>query len=137
MAVSKRIVLHFPKRLSDRPIVSHLVRDFNLDFNILKALVTPDKEGLMILELSGKREDYDKGIRYLTQTGVRIQSLSQDVIRNEERCTHCGACVTICPTEAFKSDPLTRQVDFNDEQCVACELCIKACPPRAMELHFT
>ncbi len=85
MAVSKRIVLRFPKRLVERSIVSRLVKDYNLDFNILKASVTPDEEGLMVLELSGKQGDYDKGIRYLTETGVRIQSLSQDVIRNEER----------------------------------------------------
>jgi ferredoxin len=136
MAVSKRIVLHFPKRLVDRPIVSRLVRDFNLDFTILKASVTPEEEGLLILEVRGKQADYDKGISYLTRTGVRIQSLSQDVTRNEERCTDCGACITICPTSAFILEPLTRHVSFLDEKCVACELCIKACPPRAMELHF-
>jgi len=136
MAISKRIVLHFPRRLVDCPIVSRLVRDFNLDFNILKASVTPDEEGLLILELSGKQSDYDKGISYLTETGVRIQALSQDVTRNEERCTHCGACITICPTGAFELEPLTRRVNFYNEKCLACELCIKACPPRAMELHF-
>ena len=136
MAISKRIVLRFPKRLVDRAIVSRLVRDYNLDFNILKASVTPDEEGLMVLELSGKQGDYDKGIRYLTKTGVKIQSLSQDVTRNEERCTHCGVCITICPTGAFELDPSTRQVTFSGEKCLACELCIKACPPRAMELHF-
>ncbi len=136
MAVSKRIVLHFPKRLVERSIVSHLIKDYNLDFNILKASVTPDEEGLMVLELSGKQGDYDKGIGYLTKTGVRIQSLSQDVIRNEERCTHCGACVTICPTGAFELEPLTRRVNFYNEKCLACGLCIKTCPPRAMELHF-
>ncbi|GAH80003.1 unnamed protein product [marine sediment metagenome] len=90
----------------------------------------------MVLELSGEQQDYDKGIRYLTANGVRIQSLSQDVIRNEERCTHCGACVTICPTLAFEVDPITRQISFYNEKCVACGLCIKACPPRAMEVHF-
>ena len=136
MVVHKRIVLHFPKRLVDRPIVYRLVKDYNLEFNILKASVTPDEEGLMVLELSGKQEDYDEGIRYLTKTGVRIQSLSQNVIRNEERCTHCGACITICPTRAFELEPLTRRVNFYDERCLACGLCIKACPPRAMELHF-
>ena len=136
MSTSKRIVLHFPKRLVERAIVSRLVRDYNLDFNILKASVTPDEEGLMVLELSGQQEDYDKGIRYLADTGVQIQSLSQDVIRNEERCTHCGACVTICPTGAFELEPSTRRVNFYNERCLACELCIKACPPRAMELHF-
>ena len=136
MAISKRIVLRFPKRLVERAIVSRLVRDYNLDFNILKASVTPEEEGLLVLELSGKQGDYDKGIGYLTKTGVRIQSLSQDVTRNEERCTHCGACITICPTGAFELDPSTRQISFSGEKCLACELCIKACPPRAMELHF-
>jgi ferredoxin len=136
MNVSKRIVLHFPKRLVDRPIVSRLVKDYDLDFNILKALVTPEEEGLLVLELSGEQKEYDKGIRYLTQTGVKIQSLSQDVLRNEERCTHCGACIAICPSGAFELDPVTRRVNFYDERCVACGLCIKACPPRAMEVHF-
>ena len=136
MTISKRIVLHFPRRLVERPIVSRLVKDYNLDFNILKASVTPDEEGLMVLELSGKQGDYDKGIRYLTKAGVSIQSLSQDVIRNEERCTHCGACITICPTGAFELEPLTRWVNFRDKKCLACGLCIQACPPRAMELHF-
>jgi len=136
MAVSKRIVLHYPKRLVDRPIIYQLVKEYNLKFNILKALFTQEAEGLMVLEISGEQKDYDRGIKYLTESGVRIQSLSQDVIRNEERCTHCGACITICPTSAFELDPLTRRVNFDNERCVACGQCIKACPPRAMELHF-
>ena len=136
MVVSKRIVLRFPKRITDRPIVYRLIKDYDLEFNILKALITPDKEGLMVLELSGKQQDYDKGINFLTANGVIIQSLSQDVIRNEERCTHCGACVTICPTGAFELDLITRQISFNNEKCIACGQCIKACPPRAMEVHF-
>lgn len=136
MTVSKRIVLRFPRRLVDRPIVSKLVREFNLDFNILKASVTPDEEGLLVMELSGEREDYDRGILYLGEAGVQIQSLSQDVTRNDDRCTSCGACVTICPAGAFELDLATRKVAFDNEKCLACELCIKACPPRAMELHF-
>jgi ferredoxin len=136
MAVAKRIVLHFPKRIVDRSIVCRLAKDYDLDFNILKAQITPEEEGLLVLELSGAQGEYDKGIRYLTETGVRIQSLSQDVLRNEERCTHCGACITICPSDAFELDPKTRKVTFYNEKCVACGLCIKACPPRAMEVHF-
>lgn len=136
MAVSKRIVLHFPRRLVDQPIVCQLVKEYNLDFNILKASITPDDEGLMVLELRGKQADYDKGIGYLTKTGLKIQPLSQNVTRNEERCTHCGACVAICPSAAFEIDPVTRLVDFKDEKCLVCGICLTACPPRAMELHF-
>ena len=136
MVVSKRIVLHFPKRMGDRPVIYRLIKDYDLEFNILKALITPEDEGLMVLELNGEQENYDKGIKYLIENGVRIQSLSQDVTRNEERCTHCGACVTICPTDAFELDHLTRRISFYNEKCVACGVCIKACPPRAMEVHF-
>ncbi len=136
MTVSKRIVLHFPRRLVDKPIVCRLAREYNLDFNILKASITPDDEGLLVLELRGKQADYDKGIGYLNKSGLRIQPLSQNVIRNEERCTHCGACVVVCPAAAFEIDPISRRVDFRDEKCLVCGICLTACPPRAMELHF-
>jgi len=134
--ISKRIVLKFPHRLVDQPIVCNLVRHYNLDFNILKAYVTPREEGLLVLELSGDEKDYEKGVEYLKRAGVTVQPLSQDVIRNESRCTHCGACVTICPVGALVLDNLTRKVHFYDNKCIACELCIRACPVRAMEVHF-
>jgi len=134
--ISKRIVLHFPHRLVDQPIVYKLVKDYDLQFNILKAYVTPQEEGLMVLELVGEDDNFNKGIEYLGSCGVKIQPLSQDVIRNEAKCTDCGACVPICPTNALVIDPLTRKVHFYDNKCIACELCVKVCPPRAMEVHF-
>ena len=134
--VSKKIVLHFPHRLVDQPIVYKLVKEYDLKFNILKAYVTPQEEGLMVLELSGKKEEFDKGIEYLHSCGVRIQPLSQDVIRNESKCTDCGVCVPICPTGALVVDSLTRKVHFYDNKCIACELCVKVCPTQAMEVHF-
>lgn len=136
MPVTKKIVLRFPKRLVDRPIVYRLVKDFDLEFNILKASITPEQEGLLVLELKGNQVEYDKGIDFLIKGGVKIQSLSQDVTRNEEKCTSCGACITVCPTKAFSVEPKTRLVLFDNEKCVACGACIPACPARAMEVHF-
>jgi ferredoxin len=136
MAVSKKVVLRFPKRMVDRPIIYRLVKDYDLEFNILKASITPEQEGLLVLELKGNQTEYDKGIEFLLKAGVKIQSLSQDVKRNEERCTQCGACITVCPTGAFRLDPKTRLVIFDDEKCIGCGLCIPACPPHAMEVHF-
>ncbi|MDY6907757.1 MAG: NIL domain-containing protein [Chloroflexota bacterium] len=136
MAVAKRVVLHFPTRLVDQPIIYRLVRDYNLVLNILKASVTPNEEGLLVLELSGTREDYKRGIAYLQEAGVRIQSLGQNIVRNDARCTHCGACVVICPTGALALDPRTGEVKFYEDKCTACELCVLPCPPRAMEVHL-
>ena len=134
--VSKRIVLRFPPRLVDQPIICNLVRQFELEFNILKAYVTPREEGLLVLELKGEKEDYEKGVAYVEGFGVQVQPLSQDIIRNISRCTHCGVCVGICPTDALVLEPETRRVLFYDTKCIGCELCIRACPTRAMEAHF-
>lgn len=136
MDVSRRIVLHFPPHVTGQPVVYRLARDFDLSFNLLKASVSPGEEGLLIMELSGDQENYDKGIQYLIETGVKIQFLSQDVIRDEAKCTHCGACVNLCPTGAFSLEPETRKVLFDHAKCVVCGLCVKACPPRAMRLYF-
>jgi ferredoxin len=136
MVVTKRIVLRFPKRLVERPIIYRLIKDYNLEFNILRASITPEQEGVMVIELKGDQTEYDKGIEFLIKAGVKIQSLSQDVTRNEERCTHCGACITVCPPGAFRVDPKTRMVIFDNKKCIACGLCIPACPPHAMEVHF-
>ena len=136
MAVSKRIVLHFPRSCVDQPIIYHLVRDYGLMLNILKASISPNEEGLLVLELSGDRENYEKGVRYLADIGVSIQPLSRDINRNDARCTHCGACVTVCPTGAFVVEPVSRKVKFLDKKCMVCGLCIRACPPRAMEMRI-
>ena len=134
--VSKRIVLTFPHNLLDQPIVYKLVKEYDLVFNILQAKITPKEEGLMVLELKGKKENYAHGVKYLTSLGVKIQPLSQDVTRDDVRCTHCGACISICPTEALYIDKKTMKVIFDSEKCIACELCVKACPPRAMIVKF-
>jgi len=134
--VSRKIVLKFPHRLVEQPIVYRMVKDYDLEFNILKAYVTPKEEGLLVLELTGEDKNFDRAISYLKKVGVSVQPLSKDIKRDEDKCTHCGACVPICPTEALVVDPKTRKVEFYNEKCIACELCIKACPPSAMELHF-
>ncbi|MFH1485566.1 MAG: 4Fe-4S binding protein [Chloroflexota bacterium] len=136
MQISRKIVLRFPVRLVDKPMIYHLVKDFGLEFNILKASVTPKEEGLLVMELTGDQQSYDRGISFLADGGVQVQPLTQDIARKEERCTHCGACVTLCPVGAFHVDPSTRRVDFLESKCIACGLCIKACPVRAMEVRL-
>jgi ferredoxin len=99
--VSKRIVLTFPHDLVGQPITYQLVKEHNLAFIILQAKITPKEEGVMVIEVSGKKDDCSAGIKYLTDLGIKIQPLSKDVTRIEEKCIHCGACVTICPTGAL------------------------------------
>ena len=130
--MKKRIVLHFPPKLIDKPITYHLVKDYNLVFNILQARIMPNEEGLMVLELSGSDKDYKHGLKFIRSQGIKVQTLKKDIKRNDARCTHCGVCVAICPTGALYTDQKTQKVIFDSAKCIACELCVPACPPRAM-----
>ncbi len=129
---SKIIVLRFQKEIIDKPIVSNLVRKYNLSFNILKATVYPRRQGVMVLELSGRREDYEQGIKYLKNLNVQVTHVAQDITRDEEKCYQCGACTAICPTGALYIIRPSMEVKFDSEKCSGCELCVRVCPPHAM-----
>jgi ferredoxin len=134
--LKKGLVLRFPPEIVDQPIVYRLVKDFNLVFNILKAMITPGKEGIMILELSGDKENLEKGLNYLKDVGVDVKTIAQQVAKNEEVCIHCGACTAVCPTGALFVDRQTFQVIYDPEKCTACGFCVSACITKAMEVFI-
>ncbi|MDA8335805.1 MAG: 4Fe-4S binding protein [Peptococcaceae bacterium] len=131
---SRRIVLRFNAANVDEPIIYRLAKDYDLVFNILKANVSPQLEGSLVMELKGER--YQEGLAYLEARGVSVQPLSQEVVRSGERCTSCGACTAVCPTGALSLSRPAMQVEFDKDECVLCQLCVAACPVRAMEVHF-
>jgi len=128
--------LRFPKGIVDKPIITYLVRDYNLTFNILKAQIYPRKEGMLVMELRGDPDDYEKGILYLKEAGVEVEPVAQGIRRDDERCYRCGACTAVCPSGALHIERPEMDVLFESEQCIACELCVKTCPSRAMIVTF-
>ena len=134
---SKILILRFPKTEVEKPIVCYLVKDYNLTFNILNASVLPRKEGIMVLELTGTRKNFQEGVKYLRDRGVHVQNASQEVKRITKQCTHCGACTAVCPTGALSVIRPEMKVAFNQKKCSICELCVPACPTRAMQIRPT
>lgn len=130
----RKIVLRFGPEISDKPIIYRLVKDYDLIINILKANVNPQKEGIMVLEITG--EKYEEGLKYLREQGVSVQALVHEVVRNEERCTMCGACTVLCPTGALYIERPGMEVRFESDNCVVCQLCVRVCPVRAMEVKL-
>lgn len=130
---SKILILRFPATEVQKPIVCTLAKDYDLTFNILNAAILPRREGVMVLELSGVKKDFDLGVKYLKGQGVLVESADQEVKRFDEKCTHCGACTAVCPTGALSIQRPEMYVTFNHDKCSVCELCIPACPTRAMQ----
>jgi len=130
----KKLVLTFPHDLLDKPITYHLIKDYDLIVNILKAKITPKEEGILVLEVSGKKTSVDQGIVYLKNSGIAVEPLIKDIKWDKDKCTHCTACVSVCPTDAFTVIRETMQVVFDRDKCIACGLCVSLCPYHAMEI---
>jgi L-aspartate semialdehyde sulfurtransferase ferredoxin len=134
--IQRRLVLKLTQELVNQPLLYNLVITHNLKFSILKASITPQESGLLVVELIGTKINFDQGMKYLKDLNVIVEPLDKDVVRIEEKCTHCGACTAVCPTGALAVEKDTFKVIFDKKKCIACELCITACPPRAMQIQF-
>jgi len=132
----KKVVLTFPYKLINQPITYHLVKDYDLKVNILRARINPREEGRLMIEISGKEQSLEKGMNYLKELGVETQSLAQDIRWLDEKCTHCTVCIPICPTEAIILDRNQMTVSFDKDKCIGCGLCVPACPYKAVEILF-
>jgi len=130
----EKIVLRFGAEKADKPLIYRLVKDYDLVINIIKASINPHKEGTMVVELTGERSR--EGIEFLRAQGITVHPLTQEIARNEERCTNCGACTVHCPTGALYLERPSMEVRFNGDDCIVCLSCVKVCPVKAMEARI-
>jgi ferredoxin len=134
--VRRKLVLSFPENIVTSPITYKLVKEFNLEFNILRAEITPDMEGKMLIELRGDKVLIDDAIKYLTDTGVSVQEAAKDIIISKNKCIDCGVCTSICITQALTLDSSSFKLKFNKDKCILCELCLDCCPVSAIKVHI-
>ncbi len=132
---SKILILHFPPEIAQQAIVCYLTKKFDLLFNILRASISNSKDGYMVLELSGSKENYKKGVKYLKERGIKVSTAEHEIWNDTEKCTHCGACTAVCPTGALSIKRPEMEVVFEKDLCTVCELCILTCPTRAIGLY--
>jgi ferredoxin len=130
----KKVVFKFPPHLIDQPIIYRLIAENGLKVNILRARITPKEWGNMVVELNGDQAKVEAGMRFLTELGVEVELLAEEIRWHEERCIHCTACLTSCPPHALSVDRATMLVSFDREKCIACELCLSVCPYHAVEI---
>jgi ferredoxin len=117
-------------------VVCNLLRKFDLSFNILKADISPRHEGTMTLEVSGREDEFHKGIGYLKENGVRITPVAHKIFRDDESCIHCGVCTAMCPTDALSLDTESLKIVFDVDKCSACGMCTRVCPVKCMTLDL-
>lgn len=135
--ITKKLMLYFPRCEAEKPIVSNLVKDYDLIINIFRAKVTPEEEGFLMLDVTGTEENIQKGIAFIKSLDIRINTSYTGIQWNSDKCVQCGACVPHCPTNALSvPDRNTMEIVFKSDECIECLSCLKVCPFGAVSSLF-
>lgn len=132
----RRLDLTFPPRQATKPIAYHLVKDFDLTPNFLRAQIQPGQQGRMLVEVTGKREAIDAAVEFLAAEGITVASAAADIVLDADACVTCGLCTAVCKPGALTLAEGTSELVFDKDKCVYCEACVVCCPRRAITLAF-
>ncbi|RYX80542.1 FeS-binding protein [bacterium] len=77
--MNERLRLTFSPSEVTKPIVSHMARQFEVDFSIRRADIQPNA-GWLDLELSGEATEIERAIAWLEEQGVRVSPAGGDVM---------------------------------------------------------
>ena len=77
--VKKRVKFTFPEEMIPVPVIYELGKKFKIVTNIRRADVREDM-GWVVLEIEGDEDELARGLEWVTETGVRVDPVSGDVV---------------------------------------------------------
>ena len=101
---------------------------YDISFNILK--FSTGSSGINLL--LNIPEDKVKAITESLKKNNIIVNKKGRVIIDDDKCIDCGACISLCPTDALHFNSEDR-LEFSYEKCIGCLLCLDSCPRYAIE----
>jgi formate hydrogenlyase subunit 6/NADH:ubiquinone oxidoreductase subunit I len=101
---------------------------FDITLNILKFSTGTSGINLLI----DLPEDKIKTITESLKKNNIIVNKKGRVFIDDEKCIDCGACISLCPTDALNLDK-EDGLKFYYEKCIGCLLCLDSCPRFAIE----
>jgi len=131
--IEQSVFLSFPSRIADKPILCSLIRNFDLEVNIIRAYIAPDEDGKMFAIMLGLEDDFQRALAFLQERGVQTVIPDHNLYRDDDLCVHYGGCAGQCHHDALLEDPETRHILYDSTKCIGCNLCIAACSYNALE----
>lgn len=122
--------LKFSPSIVSKPVISDLIKNYDVTFNIHRADITP-KGGKMLIEISGS--EAEEGIQYMEKEGIQLTPIKKVVKKDEDKCVDCGECISLCPVEAITMEG-DWTVELDDQKCIGCGFCTTSCPTKAIKI---
>ena len=73
MDIEKKYRIHFPLAQISAPIVTHLVTDYDLSPNLLRADVDAKNGGWLVVSLTGEKTQLEAALSWLRGQGLGVE----------------------------------------------------------------
>ncbi|MDI6720284.1 MAG: 4Fe-4S binding protein [Methanomicrobiales archaeon] len=123
-----KLLVKFSKRQIREPIIARLVRETGVLICIDRANID-STSGEVLIDVPDKQADMLR--ERMEAMGAEVRVIEDSILRDEEECIDCGACISVCPRDVFSYDA-EWHVRLREERCVLCGKCILACPHGAL-----
>ena len=84
--VTRRVILAFPKFTAGQPIITGLIREYDLEVNIYRASVTPNEEGYIALDIKGDEEQIEEGLEFIRSFQVDVNLTMNSFLWDKNKC---------------------------------------------------
>lgn len=116
------------KDIDDYSKVVNDILKHDITFNILK--FSTGSAGINLL-LDIPEEKVKTITESLIRSNISVNKKGR-VIIDIDKCIDCGACISLCPTDALHANGEER-LEFSYDKCIGCLLCLDSCPRYAIE----
>jgi Pyruvate/2-oxoacid:ferredoxin oxidoreductase delta subunit len=116
------------KDIGDYSKIVNQILQHDITFNILK--FSTGSAGINLL-LDVPEEKVKEVTDLLIESNAIVNKKGR-VIIDLDKCIDCGACISLCPTDALHPNGEER-LEFSYEKCIGCLLCLDSCPRYAIE----
>jgi len=122
--------LKFDSKTIKMPIISKVTLETGALINILRANIGARKGEIIVEVDDDKAKEVEE---FFKKYGVDVIELSEKIVKDDEKCIHCGLCISLCPMDVFKLNEEYKVV-ADVERCIHCGFCVSACPRKALHL---
>jgi ferredoxin len=125
--INVSIPFRLVREIEDYSRIVNEILMHNISFNIVKFSTTSNGINLLLDVPEEKTKEIADTLR---SNDIRVDKKGR-VLVDEDLCIHCGACVSLCPTDALyyvEED----KVKFKDDKCIGCLICLDSCPRGAI-----
>jgi coenzyme F420-reducing hydrogenase delta subunit len=74
--------------------------------------------------------EYSRGSQEMSEKCLAVVNINQDL------CSRCCVCHSLCPYEAINREPETGKVEIDIQKCQVCGICYSSCPSAAIEMQY-